>query len=137
METFTIPTYPINKKYEDEFDYAGSVRQYLCSIIESEEFCQHFGVVRCGMGGGYVIDFSENDYWEHYIELCVFVVKPEKDYKTFAEVIESEWSTTVQEVEAEFNESMGFRASEIPCLYVFETEAEAREWAKEEMRDEE
>jgi hypothetical protein len=128
MKKYNMPSFPVAGKFEDQESYAAGVRKTVAEMLERES--GQFGLVRCGMGGGYALDFSEEDYWLHPVEMLVFVVKPETDYANMAEVVDATWGTSAAE-ENKGWETEGFDCAQVPVAYMFETEAEAQAWLAE------
>jgi len=128
MKQYKMPSFPVGGNFEDQESYAAGIRKTVAGMLERES--DQFGVVRCGVGGGYAIDFSEDGYWLHPVELLVFVVKPEREYATMAEVVNETWSTSAEE-ENKGWEVECFDCARVPVAYLFETTAEANAWLLE------
>lgn len=139
MKQFSMPQYPaVRGKFEDQDSYAKYGQATIAEMIERGD-CKQFGVVTCGMGGGYVVPLDEN-FECHPVELLVFTVKPAREYKNAAEVVEATWDVSVEEQEEVWNKALdrnrsdnedAFRLKDIPVAYLFETPVQAQEWLEE------
>jgi hypothetical protein len=128
MNKFQIPQFPaVRGKFNDQDSYAEQAQSKIAEMLESDNNHQ-FGVVTCGMGGGYLVDFTEDEYQNHPIKLFAFLIKPEREYENAAEMIKDFWQCDVTEVQEMFDKDLEVDLSEIPVSYVFETQEEADEW---------
>ncbi len=53
---YKMPSFPVGGNFEDQESYAAGVRKTVAEMLERES--DQFGIVRCGMGGGYVAQSS-------------------------------------------------------------------------------
>jgi hypothetical protein len=139
MKKFIMPQYPaVIGKFEDQDSYAKHGQATIAAMLESGD-CNQFGVVRCGMGGGYMVPLDEN-FESHPVELLVFTVKPSREYENAAEVVEDTWGITCEEMEEAWNDALArdiadeedaFRLKDVPVAYLFETPEQAQAWLEE------
>lgn len=87
----------------------------------------HVGVCHCKDGGGFVVRFEDGDYEKYQIDTILFLVKPEREFETFAEVINEYWGSSPESVAADWNIE-NYNPLSASVQYVFETEAELRDW---------
>jgi hypothetical protein len=140
MNQYTLPTPPVSGNFTDQEDFAKSVNSAVRKMIIDQRdggANDCFGEVQCGLGGGYAVDLSNEDgnYFFHPIERVVMLVKPEKEYPSFAELINDRWLTTAQEEQEGWECDIDL--SEVPVEYVFETIPEAEAWLKDQLAMEE
>lgn len=128
MKKYSIPSFPVSGRFEDQESYAAAIRSQIAKMVEEYDDT-YFGVVRCGMGGGYAVDFAEN--WQpHPIELCVFLTKEDATkYRSLADVV-AEWLMTAEEMN-KASDIKDFDCREIPCAYIFESFDDAKNYAAE------
>jgi hypothetical protein len=133
MKKFSLPSFPVSSRFDDQESFAKQSRQVLAEIIRSG--AGDFGVVYCGVGGGYLVNFSKDDYWCHPVEDFVAVVKPDKEPANAAEHVEAEWGgCKVKDEEERWARGLDweeFNLSEINVEYLFETDEEAQAWLEE------
>lgn len=128
MKKYSIPSFPVSGRFEAQESYAAAIRAQIAKMVEDDDDT-YFGVVRCGMGGGYAVDFTEN--WEcHPVELCVFLTKEDATkYRSLADVA-AEWPMTAEEMN-KASDIENFDCREVPCAYLFETFDAAKNYAAE------
>lgn len=132
MNKFSIPSFPVSGRFDDQESFAKQSREVIAELIRSGG--GDFGVVYCGVGGGYLVNFSKDDYWCHPVKSFVAVVKPGKEPANAAEHVEAEWSGCKVKEEERWAKGLDrekFDLSEISVEYLFETDEEARAWLDE------
>ncbi len=134
MKQYGLPSFPpLAGIFTDNDGFAQQAQDTVIALLERGD-CDLFGVVTCGVGGGYLVPLDE-DFECHPVEKFVFLFKPARDYENAAAVVAATWGVDCAEMEADWNAAIGtadaVRLEEIPVCYLFESRAEAETWLSE------
>lgn len=137
MKQFRIPQFPaVRGRFRDQDGYAAQAQSKIADMLETGS--DQFGVVTEGVGGGYVLDLSADEYRLHPVSTIVCMFKPTSNYTEAADLIRDTWdSTDVEEEEALWSKSLGhdFKFADVAVAYLFDDAAAAAAWLSEYQED--
>ena len=128
MQKFLIPSYPVAGQFDDQETAATSFREMVKKLVEEDDD-SYFGWVRCGMGGGYAVDFADD--WElHPVEECVFLTRPAgNQYAVLADVAKEWCGETSAQINAR-SQVAEWDCEAVPCSSAFETLEDAKQFVE-------